>query len=58
MLLVALGLIVAVNCLKELVGKNAGSLPDEEPEWSEMGRANVEAAQCAAESGDAEPARA
>lgn len=57
-LLVALGLIVAVNCLKELVGKNAGSLPDEEPEWSEMGRANVEAAQCAAESGDAEPARA
>ena len=57
-LLVALGLIVAVNCLKELVGKNAGSLPDEEPEWSEMGRANVEAAQRAAESGDAEPARA
>ena len=57
-LLVALGLIVAVNCLKELVGKNAGSLPDEEPEWSEIGRANVEAAQRAAESGDAEPARA
>lgn len=57
-LLVALGLIVAVNCLKELVGKNAGSLPDEEPEWSEMGRVNVEAAQRAAESGDAEPARA
>ena len=57
-LLVALGLIVAVNCLKELVGKNAGSLPDEELEWSEMGRANVEAAQRAAESGDAEPARA
>ena len=57
-LLVALGLIVAVNCLKELVGKNAGSLPDEEPEWSEMGRANVGAAQRAAESGDAEPARA
>ncbi len=42
-LLVALGLIVAVNCLKELVGKKSGSLPDEEPEWSEMGRANVRA---------------
>ena len=36
-LLVALGLIVAVNCLKELVGKDSGSMPDEEPEWSEMG---------------------
>ena len=34
-----LGLIVAVNCLKELFGKEAGSLPDEEPEWTEMGRA-------------------
>ena len=42
-LLVALGLIVAVNCLKGLVGKKSGSLPDEEPEWSEMGRANVRA---------------
>lgn len=42
-LLVALGLIVAVNCLKELAGKKSGSLPDEEPEWSEMGRANVRA---------------
>lgn len=37
-LLVALGLIVAVNCLKELASKDAGSMPDEEPEWSEMGR--------------------
>ena len=37
-LLVALGLIVAVNCLKELRGKDAGSMPDEDPEWSEMGR--------------------
>lgn len=36
-LLVALGLIVTVNCLKELVGKDSGSMPDEEPEWSEMG---------------------
>ena len=38
-LLMVLGLIVAVNCLKELFGKEAGSLPDEEPEWTEMGRA-------------------
>ena len=37
-LLVALGLIVAVNCLKEFASKDAGSMPDEEPEWSEMGR--------------------
>lgn len=36
-LLVALGLIVTGNCLKELRGKDAGSMPDEEPEWSEMG---------------------
>ena len=34
-----LGLIVAVNCLKEFFGKEAGSMPDEEPEWSEMGKA-------------------
>lgn len=39
-LLVVLGLIVAYNCLKELFGKEAGSLPDEEPEWSELGREN------------------
>ena len=38
-LLMVLGLIVAVNCLKELFTKKAGSLPDEEPEWTEMGRA-------------------
>ena len=38
-LLMVLGLIVAVNCLKELFGKEVGSLPDEEPEWTEMGRA-------------------
>lgn len=37
-LLVILGLIVAYNCLKELFTKKAGSLPDEEPEWSELGR--------------------
>ena len=34
------GLIVAYNCLKELFTKSAGSLPDEEPEWSELGRRN------------------
>ena len=39
-LLMVLGLIVAYNCLKELFGKAAGSLPDEEPEWSELGRKN------------------
>ena len=36
-LLMALGLIVAYNCLKEFFTKKEGSLPDEEPEWSEMG---------------------
>ena len=36
-LLVALGLIVTGNCLKELRGKEFGSMPDEDPEWSEMG---------------------
>lgn len=39
-LLVVLGLIVAVNCLKELFTKEEGSIPDEEPEWSELGRQN------------------
>ena len=38
-LLMILGAIVAYNCLKELFTKKAGSLPDEEPEWTEMGRA-------------------
>ena len=40
-LLVVLGLIVAVNCLRELFAKESGSLPDEEPEWSELGRKKV-----------------
>lgn len=40
-LLVALGLIVAYNCLKELFTKEAGSLPDEKPEWTELGREHV-----------------
>ena len=39
-LLVVLGLIVAVNCVRELFTKESGSLPDEEPEWSELGRKN------------------
>ena len=39
-LLVVLGLIVAVNCLRELFTKESGSRPDEEPEWSELGRKN------------------
>ncbi len=43
-LLMVLGLIVAYNCLKELFTKQAGSLPDEEPEWTELGRQNVAAA--------------
>ena len=38
-LLMILGAIVAYNCLKELFTKEAGSLPDEEPEWTQMGRA-------------------
>ena len=38
-LLMVLGVIVAFNCLKELFTKEAGSMPDEEPEWTEMGRA-------------------
>ena len=44
-LLIVLGLIVAYNCLKELFGKAAGSIPDEEPEWTELGRKNVAAAE-------------
>ena len=43
-LLVVLGLIVAVNCLKELFSAKDGSMPDEEPEWTELGRKNCAAA--------------
>ena len=39
-LLMVLGVIVAYNCLKEFFTKEAGSLPDEEPEWTELGRAH------------------
>ena len=52
-LLVILGLIVAVNCLKELFGAKDGSMPDEEPEWTELGRKN-----CAAAAADAKVAPA
>ena len=41
-LIVVLGVIVAYNCLKELFTKKPGSIPDEEPEWSELGRKHVE----------------
>ena len=39
-LIVILGVFVAYHCLRELFGKKAGSLPDEEPEWTELGRRN------------------
>ena len=52
-LLVVLGLIVAVNCLKELFSAKDGSMPDEEPEWTELGRKN-----CAAAAADAKVAPA
>ena len=58
-LLVALGLIVAYNCLKELFTKAEGSLPDEEPEWTELGREHVaEAAGKAPASGSVASERA
>lgn len=41
LLLMVLGVIVAVRCLRELVVKKAGSLPDEPEEWTELGRATV-----------------
>ena len=53
-----LGLIVAVNCLKEFFGKEAGSMPDEEPEWSEMGKAEYGRAAAAEAPADAEAAKA
>ena len=57
-LLMVLGLIVAVNCLKEFFGKEAGSMPDEEPEWSEMGKAEYGRAAAAEAPTDAEAAKA
>ncbi len=44
-LLIVLGLIVTFNCLKEFFQKEAGSIPDEELEWTELGRKNVAAAE-------------
>ena len=57
-LLMVLGLIVAVNCLKEFFGKEAGSMPDEEPEWSDMGKAEYGRAAAAEAPADAEVAKA
>lgn len=57
-LLMVLGLIVAVNCLKEFFGKEAGSMPDEEPEWSEVGKAEYGRAAAADAPADAEAAKA
>ena len=57
-LLMVLGLIVAVNCLKEFFGKEVGSMPDEEPEWSEMGKAEYGRAAAAEAPADAEAAKA
>lgn len=40
-LLMVLGVIVAYNCLRELFSTKVGSKPDEEPEWTELGRQRV-----------------
>ena len=48
-LLMILALIVAYRCLHEFFVKEPGSMPDEEPQWSELGRKKVaEAARDAA----------
>ncbi len=57
-LLMVLGLIVAYNCLKELFTKKAGSLPDEEPEWSRMGAVRYGTGQHAEAPADASSANA
>lgn len=57
-LLVVLGVIVAYNCLKEFFTKEPGSVPDEEPEWSELGRKKHEEAQKAAPAASTEKATA
>ena len=57
-LLMVLGLIVAVNCLKEFFGKETGSMPDEDPEWSEMGKAEYGRTAAAEAPVDAEAAKA
>ena len=53
-----LGVIVAYNCLKELFTVKAGSMADEDPEWSELGRKNVEATEAEAAASDAKVAQA
>ncbi len=57
-LLMVLGVIVAYNCLKEFFTKEAGSLPDEEPEWTELGRAHCAHADTADTAADAAHAQA
>ena len=63
-LLMILGAIVAYNCLKELFTKEAGSFPDEEPEWTQMGSVEFgkgdagEAASAAAAPADASASKA
>ena len=57
-LLMVLGVIVAYNCLKEFFTKEAGSLPDEEPEWTELGRARCAHADTADTAADAAHAQA
>ena len=42
-LLMVLGLIVAVNCLKEFFGKQAGSMPDEEPSGPRWAKSSMAA---------------
>ena len=42
----------------EAWGKEAGSMPDEEPEWSEMGKAEYGRAAAAEAPADAEAAKA
>ena len=50
-LLMVLGIIVTYNCLKEFFTTKAGSMPDEDPEWSELGRRHVAEAKTKAEDG-------
>ena len=50
-LLMTLGVIVTYNCLKEFFTTKAGAMPDEDPEWSELGRRHVAEAKTKAEDG-------
>ncbi|MDY4040962.1 MAG: carbon starvation CstA family protein [Collinsella sp.] len=53
LLLMVLGVIVTARCLRELVGKEAGSMPDEAEEWTEMGKAYERGARGEADAGEA-----